>query len=47
MQLAQNPQTGAPVYKYRSEEQASVLKDLEQEDFPIYERIQESANRGI
>ena len=38
---------GLPVYKYQSEEQASKLRDLAEEDVRVYQLIEESRDRGI
>ena len=38
---------GLPVYKYQSEEQASKLRDLAEEDVRVFQLIEESRDRGI
>ena len=45
--LASVNEKGMPVYRYQTEEAAVRMREMEPEEFAVYEKIEESRDRGI
>lgn len=45
--LVTTNERGIPVYRYQSEELAKKMRDMDSEDYAVYEKIEEARDRGI
>ena len=45
--LASVNEKGMPLYRFQSEESAIRMKEMEPEEFAVYEKVEESRDRGI
>lgn len=45
--LVSTNERGVPVYRYQSEENAQRMREMDPEDFMVFERIEESRDKGV